>query len=100
MGTEDAQVMKVYKKNQLDKKNAYSVAIYMHQNAADVQPMGNWATNARRRTILRRSAPTRIEELLNRGAISQREANAMFHDHACITLTHHHQMMKMNTPTR
>ena len=103
MGTEDAPVMKVYKTNKAKeparKKNAYSVVTYMHQNATDVQPMVNCAMHARRRTILSRSAPTRTDELLNRGAASQREASAMLHDHACFTLTHHQRIMKMNTPT-
>ena len=51
----------------------------------NVQPMVNCATH---RTLLSRSAPTRKEELLKRGATSQREASAMLHDNACIYRIH------------
>ena len=67
----------------------------MSPNAADVPPMANFATHARRWTTLSRSVLTRTEELLNRGVTSQREVIAILLDQACITLTYQ-RMTKMN----
>ena len=51
-------------------KNAYFVAIYMHSNATDVQPIANCAMHAMKKTILHLSVhpkknmtrPSRVEQ--------------------------------------
>ena len=102
MGTEAPQVMKVYKTNRAkepaQKKNAYSVAIYMHQNSR-CPAYSNLCNAGQGEGPFWVGAQTRTEELLNKGASSQREASAMLHDHTYITLTHHPLMIKMNMST-